>query len=98
MNEWIPNPEWQKLPEPEVGCIVHLRVDDAFQYILKVIVESVQEDIVSGRIEALFDVENDGQVDGGNKWLGLVGKEADFARHYMHKVILKPAPTNPTTD
>ena len=55
MNNWEPNPNWERLPKPEVGDIVQLKLSDAFEYLVKAIVTLVGENKITATIEAIFD-------------------------------------------
>ena len=90
MEKWEPNPNWKELPKPEVGDIVHLRLTDTFLYTAKVIVIDVGDDEISGDIEALFDADTGGWLQGGDK-MKCVGKHATFRHCFMQKVIKRNA-------
>ena len=90
MERWEPNPNWQDLPNPVLGDIVHLKLIDAIQHTVKVIVTSVGDEKIAGDIEAIFDADTGGWLQGGDK-IRLVGKQASFRPCFMQKVIKKDA-------
>lgn len=90
MERWEPNPNWKKLPKPEIGDIVHLKLTDAFHYTAKLIVTDVGDNEISGDIEALFDADTSGPLLNGDK-MKFVGKQATFRPCFMQKVIKRNA-------
>lgn len=87
---WETHPDWNKLPTPCEGDIVHLKHISGFRYLVKVIVSSVTDNDVTGVVEAVFDWDTKGQITGG-EIIGLVGKELTFQKNMMQNVIKKSA-------
>lgn len=88
MEKWDQNPNWKELPKPDVGDIVHLKHTNAFQYLVKIIVTTIGDEEITGQIEALFDYETKGPLQGGDK-MRLVGKQASFRPCFIQRVIKK---------
>lgn len=91
MDDWENNPNWKELPNPEVGDIVHLKLADAFEYLVKAVVVAVSDEEISAEIEALFDWHTKEQLTGGDK-VNLVGKQASFKHDFIQNVIKEPRP------
>jgi len=87
---WESNPDWQTLDTPAEGDIVQFKHINVFSHLVKVIVSSVDEDTVTGVVEAVFDWQSQNPMTGGEV-LNLVGKEFTFKKNLMKKVIRKPA-------
>jgi hypothetical protein len=89
-NIWEPNPNWLEIDSPAEGDIVQLKHTSAFSHLVMVIVSSVDEDSVTGIVEAVFDWETKGHITGGEIF-SLVGKELTFKKRMIQNVIKKPA-------
>lgn len=91
MNNCKANPDWEQLPKPDVGDIVELKLSDVFNYVVKAVVKSVDENKITATIDALFDWQSGGELrpwDSGNKWK-LVGNEISFSPRLIWNVIKK---------
>lgn len=88
--EWGYNPNWRKLETPSSGDIVQLKETSGFCHLINVIVSSVTDHDITGVVEAVFDWQNKGQLNGG-EILNVVGQEMKFPRRMIHNVIKKPA-------
>lgn len=86
---WEPNPDWNKLLNPNEGDIIHLKHISEFRYLVKVIASSFTDNDVIGVVEAVFDWDTKGQITGGEIF-GLVGKELTFQKNLIQNVIKKP--------
>lgn len=82
------NPDWKQLQQAVVGDIVHLKLTDGFQYLVKVIVTSIENDEIIGNVETMFDYQTKALLTGGDV-LQLIGKQASFMPHFMQNVIKK---------
>lgn len=90
MNNWEENPDWKELSKPEIGDIVHLKLSDAFIYLIEAVVVAIEKDKITATVEALFDWDTKDWLTGGEK-IALVGKEISFKPKMVHKVIKKSA-------
>lgn len=86
MPNWETNPDYERLPQPAVGDIVHLKLTDGFQYLVKVLVTSVVNDVITGDIDAIFDYQTKAPITGGDV-LQRLGKHVSFMSHFMQTVI-----------
>ncbi len=88
MDAWEQNQSWMKLPKPEVGDIVQLKLVDVFDYLVDASVATVNDTRVTARVEAMFDYRTRVPLTGGKK-LRLIGKRFSFKQELIHNVIKK---------
>jgi len=86
--DWDQNLEWKELPTLEVGDIANLRATDVFQYFLKVNITSIDNDLISGIVEAIFDSNSGAEIFGGDI-VQYVGKLISFRKTNIQGIIKK---------
>lgn len=86
---WEINPNWEDLNTPKEGDIVHLKLNGAFDYLVKAIVVEHTSETVTGKVEAFFDAGGLGWVtDSPN--MNIVNQTPTWNKQYLHDVIKKP--------
>jgi hypothetical protein len=84
---FIRNVDWKALPGPSAGDIIHLKKEDNLQeYLFKLIVSSVEDEKITGSVEAVFDWNTDYPITGG-KILKYVGTTLIVDIDLIHRVI-----------
>lgn len=80
------NSNAKAIAAPRQGDIVHLKLVDSFEYLIKAIVTSTTAAQIEATIEAVFDWHGQGQIVSGDV-TELVGTNVSFAPRFLHKVI-----------
>jgi len=89
MNDWETNPDWQTLPKPCVGDIIHLKKNVSFkEYLVKAIVNAVDDDQITAIVKAVF-IWSTGEWFTVSEMNNLVGKEISFRQEHIHDVKKK---------
>jgi hypothetical protein len=84
---FIRNVDRKTRQSPSVGDIIHLKYDINLQeYLFKLIVLSVEDEKVTGRVDAVFDWNTDNQITGG-KILKNVGSILIINNDLVHRII-----------
>jgi len=84
MSEFEVNPQFASLGKVGKGDIVHLKLNDAFEYLVKVIILDVGSAGLGGTVDAEFDWHNHGQLTHGDTFKRLSGKHIQFKPHHVH--------------
>lgn len=85
---WDQNLEWKELSTLEVGDIANLRATDVFQYFFKVKITSIDNDLIAGIVEAIFDCNSGAEICGGDI-AQYVGKPISFSKTNIQDIIKK---------
>ncbi len=80
------NNDWNTSINPEPGDLVHLKLVDTWVYKVKVIVNSVSSDSVTGLVDCVFDWDTGGQI-GVSKTNELIGQTLQFRPQAIFKLI-----------
>lgn len=83
---WEENPNANALPLAAASDIVHLKLVNTFEYLVKGIVSGIEAGKVEATVEAIFDWHGQGQVSATDT-NELIGKSLSFLPKYIHKVI-----------
>lgn len=89
-NFFILNSEWRKLPSIEAGDIVHLKHEDNFNYLFKIVVLSIDPEKITGLVDVISDSDASVRITGGHIF-EYVGKEISFSNNFVHEVVKKPS-------
>jgi len=84
--KWEANPNAGALATPNEGDIVHLKLIDSYEYLVKCIVSSALPGKIEGTVQAVFDWNDQVNIDSANV-LELVGKSVAFTPQFVQKVI-----------
>lgn len=85
---WDQNPESSKLPTLAVGDLASLMATDVFRYLFNVKVTLINNDLISGVVQAIFDGTSGAEVLGGDI-VQYVGKSVSFNESNIFNVIKK---------
>lgn len=76
------------LPPIEDGDIIHLKLVNSFEYLIKGTACEVNSENIEANIESIFDWHGQGQITAADI-TEIVGKNLKLHRKYVHKVIKK---------
>jgi len=83
---WEVNPDAGMLAAPSEGDIVHLKLIDTYEYLVKCIVSSTSTGKIEGTVHAVLDWKDQVNIVEANV-LELVGKFIEFTPLSVQKVI-----------
>ncbi len=81
------NSNWEDLPIPSIGDIVHLHYEDVFSKLLKIKVIGIENSAYTGLVEAIFELKTSTPVVVCEDL--RVGQPVNFGRELIHHVIQK---------
>ena len=83
---WIENMDWKDVGTPVEGDVVHLKHEDEFCHLVKLLTQSTKEGCITGVVGSVFDWDNKAQVRAG-EIVNLVGKQIEVPKKFVHELI-----------